>query len=70
MRGIPGRDPCFGHGRIEPVKGGINDRRLDGIAVVGPWFAVPDPRRAVLDRVVRDAQALVVDVENAPTAPA
>ncbi|KRC50114.1 MULTISPECIES: acVLRF1 family peptidyl-tRNA hydrolase [unclassified Nocardioides] len=47
----------------------LADRRLGGIDVVGPWFAVPDPRRAVLDQVVRDAQALVVDVENAATAP-
>ncbi len=44
----------------------LADRRLASVAVVGPWFAVPDPRRAVLDRVVGDAQALVVDVVNAP----
>jgi hypothetical protein len=44
----------------------LADRRLASVAVVGPWFAVPDPRRAVLEQVVRDAGALVVDVENAP----
>lgn len=43
----------------------LADRRLASVDVVGPWFAVPDPRRAVLEQVVRDAQALVVDVENA-----
>lgn len=43
----------------------LADRRLASVAVVGPWFAVPDPRRAVLEQVVRDAGALVVDVENA-----
>lgn len=43
----------------------LADRRLASVAVVGPWFAVPDPRRAVLDQVVRDAQALVVGVVNA-----
>lgn len=43
----------------------LADRRLASVAAVGPWFAVPDPRRAVLDQVVHDAQALVVDVENA-----
>ncbi len=46
----------------------LADRRLASVDVVGPWFAVPDPRRAVLDRVVGDAQALVVEVENAATA--
>ncbi|QSR26546.1 hypothetical protein CFH99_13020 [Nocardioides aromaticivorans] len=43
----------------------LADRRLGSVRVVGPWFAVPDPRRAVLEQVVRDAESLVVDVENA-----
>lgn len=43
----------------------LTDRRLASLQVVGPWFAVPDPRRAVLEQVVRDAGALVVEVENA-----
>lgn len=43
----------------------LADRRLAPLEVVGPWFAVPDPRRAVLEQVVRDAEALVVGVENA-----
>lgn len=43
----------------------LADPRLRSIAVVGPWLAVPDPRRAVLDRAVLDAQSLVVTVENA-----
>jgi len=43
----------------------LADPRLGSVAVVGPWLAVPDPRRAVLDRAVLDAQALVVSVENA-----
>ena len=47
----------------------LADRRLGSVEVVGPWFAVPDPRRGVLDQVVREAQALVVEVENAATAP-
>jgi hypothetical protein len=33
--------------------------------VVEPWLAVPDPRRAVLDAAVSDAQAVRVEVENA-----
>ena len=43
----------------------LADRRLASVDVVGPWFAVPDPRRAVLEQVVRDAESLVIDVENA-----
>ncbi|MCR1782916.1 hypothetical protein KVF89_10260 [Nocardioides carbamazepini] len=43
----------------------LTDSRLRSLSVVGPWLAVPDPRRAVLDRAVLDAQALVVTVENA-----
>lgn len=43
----------------------LADPRLASATVVGPWFAVPDPRRSVLDRVVTDAGSLVVEVENA-----
>ena len=34
------------------------------MTVVGPWLAVPDPRRAVLDSAVQDAQAVSVEVVN------
>lgn len=43
----------------------LADPRLARLTVVGPWLAVPDPRRAVLDAAVADAQAVAVDVENA-----
>jgi len=43
----------------------LGDARLRGIRTVGPWLPVPDPRRAVLDRAVADAQALQVEVTNA-----
>lgn len=43
----------------------LADPRLAGLTVVDPWLAVPDPRRAVLDAAVADAQAVAVDVENA-----
>jgi hypothetical protein len=33
--------------------------------VVGPWLAVPDPRRTVLDAAIADALAVRVDVHNA-----
>ncbi|KAB2811335.1 hypothetical protein F9L07_05370 [Pimelobacter simplex] len=47
----------------------LADPRLAGMSAVGPWLAVPDPRRTILDQAIRDAQALVVEVVNAPTAP-
>ncbi|WP_418059048.1 acVLRF1 family peptidyl-tRNA hydrolase [Pimelobacter simplex] len=47
----------------------LADPRLAGVGAVGPWLAVPDPRRTILDQAVRDAQALVVEVVNAPTGP-
>lgn len=43
----------------------LGDTRLAGMRVVEPWLAVPDPRRAVLDRSVLDALSLGVDVTNA-----
>jgi hypothetical protein len=43
----------------------LADPRLAGLRVVEPWLAVPDPRRAVLDQAVLDAQSLTVDVTNA-----
>ena len=43
----------------------LADPRLRGLSVVEPWLAVPDPRRAVLDQAVLDAQALRVEVVNA-----
>ncbi|MCX6400277.1 MAG: acVLRF1 family peptidyl-tRNA hydrolase [Propionibacteriales bacterium] len=46
----------------------LSDTRLSHLTVVGPWLAVPDPRRAVLEAAVADAQALVVEVVNAPRA--
>ncbi len=60
--------PAVAGGDRSAVAEVLADRRLEAVEVVGPWFAVPDPRRGVLDQVVRDAQALVVEVENAATA--
>jgi hypothetical protein len=50
------------HGAVDAV---LTDPRLASLTVVGPWLAVPDPRRAVLDQAVADAQALQVEVTNA-----
>ncbi len=43
----------------------LADPRLGGLVVVGPWLAVPDPRRAVLEAATADAQTFVLEVENA-----
>jgi hypothetical protein len=43
----------------------LADPRLKGLTVVEPWLPVPDPRRAVLDAAVADAQAVRVEVANA-----
>ena len=43
----------------------LADPRLRRLTVVGPWLAVPDPRRGVLEQAVRDACAVQVDVQNA-----
>lgn len=36
-----------------------------GLVVVEPWLPVPDPRRAVLDQAILDAQAVRIAVTNA-----
>ena len=57
--------PVVTGGDRQAVEEVLADDRLRGLAVVGPWLAVPDPRRAVLDQGVLDAQAIAVDVTNA-----
>jgi len=57
--------PVVTGGDRQAVEEVLADDRLRGLAVVGPWLAVPDPRRAVLDQGVLDAQAIRVDVTNA-----
>lgn len=44
----------------------LDDPRLSRLTVVGPWLAVPDPRRGVLEAAVKDACALRVEVTNRP----
>jgi hypothetical protein len=50
------------HAAVDAV---LTDSRLASLTVVGPWLAVPDPRRAVLDQAVADAGAVQVEVTNA-----
>lgn len=47
----------------------LADPRLGRAVPVGPWLAVPDPRRGVLEQAVADARALQVEVVNADDAP-
>lgn len=63
---LDGLDAVVAGGDRTAVGEVLEDARLRDLAVLGTWHAVPDPRRAVLDKVVADAQALVVEVENAP----
>jgi len=50
------------HGAVEEV---LADPRLGGVVVTGPWLAVPDPKRGVLEQAVQDACAVRIDVTNA-----
>jgi hypothetical protein len=50
------------HAAVDAV---LEDPRLSSVTVVDPWLPVPDPRRAVLDQAIADAQAIAVDVVNA-----
>jgi hypothetical protein len=50
------------HTAIEEVLADVRLRRLE---VVGPWLAVPDPKRATLEQAVRDAGAIRLEVHNA-----
>jgi hypothetical protein len=43
----------------------LADARVRSLRVTGPWLAVPDPRRGVLEQAVRDACAAAVEVRNA-----
>lgn len=52
------------HAAVEEV---LADPRLRSLSTAGPWLAVPDPRRGVLEQAVADARAAQVDVTNAPS---
>ncbi len=57
--------PLVAGGDRTAVDDVLTDPRLAGLTVVEPWLAVPDPRRAVLDQAVLDAQAIRISVTNA-----
>ena len=62
---ILGRGPLVTGGDHPAVTEVLSDPRLAGLRVVAPWLPVPDPRRAVLDQAILDAQAVAVEVTNA-----
>ncbi len=64
VRVLEGVDLLVAGGDRSAVAEVLADPRLSRCTVAGPWFAVPDPRRAVLDRVVSEARCLVVTVHN------
>jgi hypothetical protein len=59
------RGPVVAGGDRTAVDEVLADPRLRGLRIVAPWLPVPDPRRAVLDQAVLDAQSLRIEVENA-----
>ena len=64
-RVLAGTTVVVGGGDRAAVEAVLGDVRLARVRLVDPWLAVPDPRRAVLDQAVLDAQALRVEVINA-----
>jgi hypothetical protein len=64
---ILGRGPVVTGGDRAAVAEVLTDPRLAGLEVTGRWLAVADPRRSVLDQAVLDAQAIAVEVHNAPS---
>jgi hypothetical protein len=62
LHGVPVVVTGGDHAAVDAV---LTDPRLTALTVVGPWHAVPDPRRAVLDQAIADSQAVAVEVTNA-----
>ena len=62
---LGGVRPVVAGGDHAAVDAVLTDQRLASVTVVDPWLAVPDPRRAVLDQAILDAQSIAVDVTNA-----
>ena len=57
--------PVVAGGDHEAVDAVLQDARLAHVDVVGPWLAVPDPRRQVLDAAIADAMSVRISVVNA-----
>ena len=61
---LAGLGPVVTGGDRPAVQEVLADRRLAGLAVVGPWLPVPDPRRRELDAAIADAQAAAIEIEE------
>jgi hypothetical protein len=59
------RGPLVTGGDHSAIDAVLTDPRLAGLTVVEPWLAVPDPRRAILDAAIADAQSIGIAVVNA-----
>lgn len=59
------RGPVVTGGDHLAVEEVLADARLRHVRVAGPWLAVPDPRRGVLERAVAEAVSARVEVVNA-----
>ncbi|HEY0903270.1 MAG TPA: acVLRF1 family peptidyl-tRNA hydrolase [Marmoricola sp.] len=59
------RGPVVAGGDHAAVEEVLTDPRLRSLTTAGPWLAVPDPRRSVLDQAVVDACSAQVVVSNA-----
>lgn len=60
----PLRLPIVTGGDRQAVAEVLTDPRLAGLEPVGPWLAVPDPRRDVLDQALAEAQSLLLHIEE------
>jgi len=61
---LAGLGPIVSGGDRVAVREVLADPRLDALRPVELWLPVPDPRRAVLERAIADAQSLRVEVTN------
>jgi Actinobacteria/chloroflexi VLRF1 release factor len=61
---LAGLDQVVAGGDRTAVDEVLRDPRLTGLALIDPWLPVPDPRRAVLDQAIRDAQCVAITVSN------
>jgi Actinobacteria/chloroflexi VLRF1 release factor len=62
---LGGVRPVVAGGDHAAVDAVLDDPRLSSVMLVDPWLPVPDPRRAVLDDAIVQAQSVAVDVVNA-----
>lgn len=65
---LAGLGPVIVGGDRSAVDEVLTDSRLSGLQMMPPWLPVPDPRRAVLNQAILDAQSISIEVTNAQSA--